>query len=91
VSTGLVHSTPKYDLHLDYQKRVDPNVEATKLRKEIELLTKDIDSKQRQLADETFRSRAPEKVVKSMQEKLAERTAEHKKLRDRLAQLEKSS
>ena len=36
------------------------------------------------------RSRAPEKVVKSMEEKLAERTAEHQKLGDRLAQLEKS-
>ncbi|HXR76842.1 MAG TPA: hypothetical protein VN737_12755, partial [Bryobacteraceae bacterium] len=51
----------------------------TRLRKEIANLQKVIGSSERQLSDETFLSRAPEKVVNGMRAKLAEYKAQLKK------------
>jgi valyl-tRNA synthetase len=59
------------------------------VRKEIERLQNDIASKERQLADETFRSRAPEKIIRGMETTLEERRVEIKKLQERLRQLER--
>jgi valyl-tRNA synthetase len=64
--------------------------EKSRLQKEIDRLTKDIAAKDRQLADETFRSRAPEKIVRGIEATLAERRAELAKLTDRIAQLPKN-
>ena len=51
------------------------------MRKELERLTKDIASKQQRLEDQTFRSRAPEHIVKGLETTLAERRAEFEKLK----------
>ena len=59
--------------------------------KEIEGLKKAIASKERQLGDETFRSRAPEKIIKGLEATLAGQRIELQKLKDRLSQLEKGS
>ena len=66
------------------------HAELARLRKEKDRLTKDIESKQQRLADETFRSRAPEQIVKGLETTLAERRTEFDKVSERLAQLEKS-
>jgi valyl-tRNA synthetase len=87
---GAIRSAAGVEIYVMKDEALDLQAETARLRRDIAALAKDLESKQRQLADETFRSRAPEKVVKSMEEKLAERSAEHHKLRDRLAQLEKS-
>jgi uncharacterized coiled-coil protein SlyX len=50
-------------------------------------LQKAVASKERQLGDDTFRSRAPEKIIKGLEATLAEQRIELKKLQDRLAQL----
>ena len=60
-----------------------------RLRKELDRLTKDIASKQSRLSDETFRSRAPEHIVKGLETTLAERRTEFEKAGERLAQLER--
>jgi uncharacterized coiled-coil protein SlyX len=57
------------------------------LKKETEGLQKAVASKERQLGDDTFRSRAPEKIIKGLEATLAEQRIELKKLQDRLAQL----
>jgi len=54
------------------------------LKKEIESLEKAILSKQNQLGNETFRSRAPEKIILGMEATLAEQRVELEKLRARL-------
>ena len=51
----------------------DVQAEVARLRKELERLTKDIASKQQRLEDQTFRSRAPEHIVKGLETTLAER------------------
>ncbi len=90
LNLGAIRSAAGVEIYVMKDEALDLQAEIARLHREIAALTKDMESKQRQLTDETFRSRAPAKVVKSMEEKLAERTAEHQKLCDRLAQLEKS-
>ena len=62
-----------------------------RLRKEIDALEKAIASKEKQLADATFRSRAPEKIVRGMESTVTEQKAELDKLRKRLDGLEKAA
>jgi valyl-tRNA synthetase len=89
--SGAVRSTAQFDVRIGYAEAVDVGAELTRVRKEIDRLTRDISSKQRQLADETFRSRAPEKIVAGIQSTLTERQLELMKLTTLLQQLESSS
>jgi valyl-tRNA synthetase len=86
---GLVRSTAQFDLRMAYGQAEDLRGEVIKLRKEKDRLAKDIESKKQRLADETFRSRAPENIVRGLESTLHEREVEYRKLRDRLAHLEK--
>jgi valyl-tRNA synthetase len=88
---GAVRSTAQFDVRIEYEETVDVAAEIVRIRKEIERITKDIASKERQLGDETFRSRAPEKIIRGMEATLEERRVEIKKLAERLAQLEKGA
>jgi valyl-tRNA synthetase len=89
--SGAVRSSATFDVRIAYSDTVDVEVEKTRLKKEIEGLERAIASKERQLGDETFRSRAPEKIIKGLEATLAEQRIEHRKLQDRLSQLEKDS
>lgn len=84
---GSIRSTAQFDVRVTYTETVDAAAESARLRKEIERLTKDIASKERQLGDEVFRSRAPEKIVKGIETTLSERRIELQKLQDRIASL----
>jgi valyl-tRNA synthetase len=84
---GAVRSTATFDVRIAYSDTVDPAVEKARLKKEIEGLQKAIASKERQLGDPTFRSRAPEKIIKGLEATLAEQRIELQKLKDRLDQL----
>jgi valyl-tRNA synthetase len=88
---GMTRSTSAFDLRIPFTEIVNPQVEIARLSKEIEGLQKAIASKERQLGDETFRSRAPEKIIKGLETTLAEQRIELRKLQERLAQLEKGS
>jgi valyl-tRNA synthetase len=61
------------------------------LRKEIEGLQKAVAAKERQLGDETFRSRAPEKIVQGLVTTLAQQRTELQKSVERLGQLERNT
>jgi valyl-tRNA synthetase len=89
--TGAVRSTAVFDVRVAYSDTVDPTAEKARLKKEIEGLQKAIASKERQLGDETFRSRAPEKIIKGLEATLAEQRMELEKLRKRLDELERGS
>jgi valyl-tRNA synthetase len=86
--SGAVRSTAKFDVRIEYSDTKDGTAEKARLKKEIEGLQKAITSKEGQLGNETFRSRAPEKIIKGLEATLAEQRIELKKLQDRLAQLE---
>jgi valyl-tRNA synthetase len=89
--SGAVRSTATFDIRIAYSDTVDVSAEKARLKKEIEGLLKAIASKERQLGDETFRSRAPEKIIAGLEATLAEQRIELRKLQDRLSQIEGDS
>jgi valyl-tRNA synthetase len=88
---GAMRSTAQFDLRIAYSDTVGVAAEQTRVRKEIERLQKDVASKESQLGDETFRSRAPEKIVLGMKATLEQRRIELGKLTERLRQLERGA
>jgi valyl-tRNA synthetase len=85
---GAVRSTSLFDVRIEYSDTVDVGAEKARLKKENEGLQKAIASKERQLGNETFRSRAPEDIIKDMEATLAEQKVELRKLHERLSQLD---
>ena len=85
---AAIRSTAQFDLRIAYGETVDKPADIAHLKKEIDRLEKDIESKGKRLADQTFRSKAPAEIVRAMEGTLAERKAELQKLRDRFAELE---
>lgn len=85
---GGARSTARFDLRIPYAAdTIDVGAERTRLKKEIEGLQKAIASKENQLSSETFRSKAPEKIIKQMEEALAGQRIELRKMSERLEQL----
>jgi valyl-tRNA synthetase len=85
---GVMRSTAQFDLRIAFGEGIDKQAELAKLKKETDRLAKDIESKRARLADQTFRSKAPAEIIRNLEATLAEREAEHKKLGERLAQLQ---
>jgi valyl-tRNA synthetase len=90
-SGGAVRSTAQFDVRIVYTETVDVAAEKARLNKEIEGLQKATAAKEKQLGNETFRSRAPENIVKGLETTLAEQRIELQKLQDRLSQLQRNS
>jgi valyl-tRNA synthetase len=86
---GGMMSASEFDLRIPYaEETIDLAAELARLKKEIEGLQKAIASKEKQLGNETFRSRAPEKIIREMEEVLAGQRVELGKMIGRKAQLE---
>jgi valyl-tRNA synthetase len=86
-SGGAVRSTSQYDVRVVYAEAVDTEAEKARLKKELEGLQKAVTSKESQLGNETFRSRAPEKIIRGLEATLAEQRIEMQKIVERLGQL----
>ena len=86
-SGGGLRSTSLFDVRIPHVETLDVAAELVRLKKEQERLTRDIASKERQLGDETFRTRAPEKIIRGLEATLAERRVELIKTTERLSQL----
>jgi valyl-tRNA synthetase len=87
-SSGALRSTARFDLRIPYEAAVDFRGEIARLRKETDRLARDLEAKRSRLANQEFRSRAPEEIVRSLASTVEARQAEYEKLRARLAQLE---
>ena len=88
---GYFHSLPECDIHIPFSEIVNPQAEMARLKKDREGLQKAVASKEAQLGNEAFRSRAPEIIIKGLETTLAEQLIELQKLQDRLSQIEKES
>ncbi len=84
---GTMRSTAEFDVRVANSDVVDVAGEKARLKKELEGLQKAISSKESQLGNETFRSRAPEKIVHGLEATLAEQRIEMQKIVERLGQL----
>ncbi|HVB35556.1 MAG TPA: valine--tRNA ligase [Patescibacteria group bacterium] len=87
-SAGTVRSTAQFDLRIEQDEPADREAEIARLSKQAEGMKRDLESKRRRLADEAFRTRAPENVVSQLKETIEQREAEYLKLQAHLAQLE---
>jgi valyl-tRNA synthetase len=86
---GAVRSTALFEVRIAYvTETLDVAAEAARLRKLIDGLEKAVVAKEKQLANSTFRSRAPEDIVRGLEATLAEQTTELRKLRSRLEELQ---
>jgi len=86
---GGVRSTAAFDIRIAYAvETVDAAGEVARLKKESEGLEKAIASKEKQLGNETFRNRAPENIIKQMEETLTGQKVELEKVQERLRSLE---
>jgi valyl-tRNA synthetase len=85
---GGIRSTARFDLRVLYgAETMDIAAERARLQKEKAGLEKAIASKEAQLSNETFRSRAPGSIIEQMGFALAAQRIELQKLIDRLEQL----
>jgi valyl-tRNA synthetase len=85
---GGSRSTADFDIRIPYAAdTIDVGAERGRLKKEMEGLQKAIASKENQLGNKTFRERAPEPIIKQMEETLIGQRIELQKLFDRLQQL----
>jgi valyl-tRNA synthetase len=89
VRQGVVYVGARFEIVLDEQELsgAEKADAIAKLEKEIERLTKDVESKRARLADEAFTSKAPEKVLNTFRSTLKERETELEKLIERKKQL----
>jgi valyl-tRNA synthetase len=93
-AAGIIRSTPHSDLYLSFQdvaESIDLKAELAKLRKEKDRLERDLKSKHSRLTDETFRSRAPEEIVRELEATLSQRQLEYQKLVKWMEQIEKAA
>jgi valyl-tRNA synthetase len=83
-----MRSTAQFDVRIPYiTETLDSPAERARVRKEIAGLEKAIASKERQLGNDAFRSKAPEAIIKQMESALATQRIELQKHKDRLKQL----
>jgi valyl-tRNA synthetase len=84
---AAMRSSGEFDVRIAYSSTIDMEAEKTRLTKEIAGLQKAISSKEGQLGNETFRNRAPENIIRNLEETLATQRIELRKIEERLAQL----
>jgi valyl-tRNA synthetase len=85
---GSMRSTAHFDLRFPFSAdTIDVAAERARIEKEIAGLEKAIANKEAQLGNETFRSKAPEKIIQQMETALSAQRIELAKLKERLRQL----
>ncbi len=74
-------STARFDLHVIYERKIDVAAERERLNKELEKVEKEFANNQRQLSNEQFLAKAPEKVVEGLRRREGELVALREKIR----------
>ena len=74
-------STARFDVHVIYERKIDVAAECERLKKELEKIEKEFANNQRQLGNEQFLAKAPEKVVEGLRRRAAGTDACRKKQR----------
>jgi valyl-tRNA synthetase len=80
-------STPRFDLHIVYEKKIDVAAERVRLQKELEQYGKEMENGQRQLQNEQFLAKAPAQVVEGIRKRAEELKVLRAKAQTALAQL----
>ncbi len=82
-------STARFDVHVIYERKIDVAAERERLNKELEKIEKEFANNQRQLGNEQFLAKAPEKVVGGLRRREGELVALREKIKRQLDGLER--
>jgi valyl-tRNA synthetase len=80
-------STARFDIHVVYERKIDVAAERERLKKDLEKLEKEFANNQRQLSNEQFLAKAPEKVVEGLRRRAHELTGLLDKIKRQLDEL----
>ncbi len=80
-------STARFDVHVVYERKIDVAVERERLKKELDKLEKEFANNQRQLSNEQFLAKAPEKVVEGLRRREQELISLREKTKSQLDEL----
>jgi valyl-tRNA synthetase len=80
-------STARFDVHVIYERKIDVAAERERLGKELEKLEKEFANNQRQLGNEQFLAKAPEKIVEGLRRREQELISLREKIKNQLDEL----
>ena len=80
-------STARFDVHVIYERKIDVAAECERLKKEIEKFEKEFANNQRQLGNEQFLAKAPEKIVEGLRRRAQELTVLIDKTKSKMTEL----
>jgi valyl-tRNA synthetase len=80
-------STARFDVHVIYERKIDVAAECDRLKKELEKMGKELTNNQRQLGNEQFLAKAPEKVVEGLRSRGQELLVLQEKAQSKLKDL----
>ncbi|MGA8236574.1 MAG: class I tRNA ligase family protein, partial [Candidatus Sulfotelmatobacter sp.] len=84
-------STARFDVHVIYERKIDVAAERERLTKELDKIEKEFANNQRQLGNEQFLAKAPEKVIEGLRRRAQELTGLREKIRRQLDELNGTS
>ena len=84
-------STARFDVHVVYERKIDVTAERERLTKELDKIEKEFANNQRQLGNEQFLAKAPEKVVEGLRRRAQELISLREKIRRQLDELNGTS
>ena len=77
-------STARFDVHVVYERKIDVAAERERLTKELEKIEKEFANNQRQLSNEQFLAKAPQKVVEGLRSRAQELQGLREKIKHQL-------
>jgi valyl-tRNA synthetase len=77
-------STARFDVHVIYERKIDLAAERDRLNKDLEKIEKEFANNQRQLSNEQFLAKAPEKIVGGLRRREGELVALREKIKRQL-------
>jgi valyl-tRNA synthetase len=80
-------STARFDLHVIYERKIDVAAERDRLTKELEKVEKEFANNQRQLGNEQFLAKAPEKIVEGLRRREQELISLREKIKSQSEEL----
>jgi valyl-tRNA synthetase len=80
-------STARFDVHVIYERKIDVPAERDRLTKELEKIEKEYTNNQRQLGNEQFLAKAPEKIVQGLRRREQELVGLLEKIKRQLDEL----
>jgi valyl-tRNA synthetase len=84
-------STARFDVHVIYERKIDAAAECERLKKELDKIEKEFANNQRQLGNDQFLAKAPQKVVEGLRRRAGELALLQEKTKSKMKELDCNS